>query len=62
MTVDRFYKAPLIFGKDNAIAQSLIYGQTLGEENQPNRYLSTDEERESIRKGLEKMDIVIPGN
>lgn len=62
MTVDRFYKAPLIFGKDNAIAQSLIYGHTLGEENQPNRYLSTDEERESIRKGLEKMNIVIPGN
>lgn len=62
INIDRFYKAPLIFGKDTAIAQSLIYGHTLSEENQPSRYLSTEEERQNIRKSLEKMNLVIPEN
>lgn len=56
------YRAPLIFGKDSSLAQSLIYGQHLSYENQPSQYISGDAERDSIRKSLEKMNIVVPEN
>ena len=62
IVIDSEYHAPLIFGKDTTVAQSLIYGQPLSFENQPNSYLSGEDERSSIRKSLEKMNIVVPEN
>lgn len=35
MIITEDYKAPLIYGKDAATAQSLIYGQVLPQQNQP---------------------------
>lgn len=62
IVIDDTYRAPLIFGKDATVAQSLIYGQRLSFENQPSSYLSGEDERTSIRKSLEKMNIVVPEN
>lgn len=56
------YRAPLIFGKDAAVAQSLIYGQPLSYENQPDYYFSGETEQMSIRKSLQKMNIEVSDN
>ncbi len=56
------YQAPLIFGKDATVAQTLIYGQPLSYENQPNIYFSGEEEQASIRKSLQKMNVEVTAN
>lgn len=58
--VDSNYRAPLIFGKDKTVAQTLIYGQPLNPENQPEGYISLEKEQEATRNALEKMNIVVP--
>ena len=54
------YQAPRIFGKDTSTAQSLIYGRSLGLENQPLDYIPTAQEKEIVREGLQKLNIVVP--
>lgn len=56
------YRAPLIFGKDASVAQTLIYGQPLAYENQPDNYFSGEFEQANIRKSLQKMNIEVPEN
>ena len=56
------YQAPLIFGKDATVAQTLISGQPLSYENQPNIYFSGEEEQASIRKSLQKMNVEVTAN
>ena len=51
------YRAPLIFGKDKTLAESLIYGHKLNLENQDDLYEA--EERDSIRRSLQKMNIMV---
>ena len=58
--VDSSYKAPLIFGKDNALAQTLIYGHQLSPENQPSTYISSEKEQEIVREALAKLNIRVP--
>lgn len=61
IVIDRDYVAPKIYGKDKALAQSLIYGQQL-----PYYEMTTyqnpefESEEEVIRKALTKHKIVIP--
>ena len=45
------YQAPRIFGKDTSTAQSLIYGRSLGLENQPLDYIPTAQEKEIVFHG-----------
>ena len=58
--VDSSYKAPLIFGKDSALAQTLIYGHQLSPENQPSTYISSEKEQEIVREALAKLNIRVP--
>ena len=51
------YRVPLIFGKDNTLAQTLIYGHQLNMDNQEDLYEA--EERDSIRRSLQKMNIMV---
>lgn len=51
------YKTPLIFGKDQTLAQTLIYGQTL--DNQFS--FDEEEQKNSIKRSLEKMNIFVGG-
>ncbi len=53
------YVAPKIFGKDTSTAQTLIYGYPLSLENQPLDYVPSDKEKEIVKQGLEKLNIVI---
>lgn len=55
--ISETYRAPLIFGKDKTLAESLIYGHKLNLENQEDLYEA--EERDSIRRSLQKMNIMI---
>lgn len=58
---DSSYKAPLIFGKDRILAQTLIYSSELPPENQhESSELSGAQEAELIRAGLARYKIVIP--
>lgn len=54
------YVAPRIFGKDTTTAQTLIYGHPLGLENQPLDYIPNAQEKEIVKEGLQKLNIVIP--
>lgn len=54
------YRAPLIYGKDAATAQILIFGQVLPVENQPYDYNNIEKEREVINEELKALNIVIP--
>ena len=54
------YIAPRMFGKDTSTAQTLIYGYPLSLENQPLDYVPNDKEKEIIKQGLQKLNIVIP--
>lgn len=58
--IDSSYKAPLIFGKDKVLAQSLIYGHPLNPENQPESYISYETEQEITRDALSKINIRVP--
>ena len=53
------YVAPKIFGKDTSTAQTLIYGYPLSLENQPLDYVPSDKEKEIVKQGLEKLNIVV---
>lgn len=57
---DSSYQAPRIFGKSASTAQTLIYGHPLGLENQPLDYIPSAQEREIIKEGLQKLNIVVP--
>lgn len=52
--------APRIFGKDRTTAQTLIYGRPLGLESQPLDYIPGAQEKEIVKEGLQKLNIVIP--
>ncbi len=54
------YQAPHIFGKDTNTAQTLIYGRPLGLESQPLDYVPGAQEREIVKEGLKKLNIVVP--
>ncbi len=54
------YQAPRIFGKDTTTAQTLIYGRPLGLESQPLDYVSGSQEKEIVKEGLKKLNIVVP--
>ena len=54
------YKAPLIFGKDTALAQKQIFGFELDPQNQPMTYLSPEEDAQITRESLAKLRIVLP--
>lgn len=58
--IDDSYQAPLIYGKDAATAQILIFGQILPMGNQPYDYNSTEREHQAISNELRSMNIVIP--
>ena len=57
MDITDTYRAPLIFGKDQTLAQTLIYGHQLNMVNQDDLYEA--EERDSIRRSLQKMNIMV---
>lgn len=58
--IDSSYRAPLIFGKDRTSAQTLIYGYPLSPENQPEAYISFEQEQEITRDALAKLNIRVP--
>lgn len=58
--VDSSYQAPRFFGKSASTAQTLIYGHPLSLENQPLDYIPSAQEREIIKDGLQKLNIVVP--
>lgn len=60
INIDSLYKAPLIFGKDKILAQTLIYGRQLNPENQPESYISYEQEQEITRDALSKINIRVP--
>lgn len=60
VNIDSSYRAPLIYGKDNATAQILIYGEVLPIENQGIRFRDPESERQAVNKELRQMGIVIP--
>lgn len=59
VTIDSYYRAPRIFGKDPSLAQIVIYGQVLPEENQ-SVYADDDErDQEAADEQLRAMGIYI---
>ena len=60
LEIDSLYRAPLIFGKDRTTAQTLIYGHPLSPENQPEAYISFEQEQEITRDALAKLNIRVP--
>ncbi len=58
--IDSYYRAPLIYGKDNTTAQLMIYGQVLPIENQAQRFRDPEAERAAVAEELRAMNIVIP--
>lgn len=61
IVVDRDYIAPKIYGKDKALAQSLIYGEHLPDYEMPTyQSFENETEEEIVRKALAKHRIVIP--
>ena len=57
INITETYRSPLIFGKDKTLAESLIYGHQLNLANQQDLYEA--EERDSIRRSLQKMNIMV---
>ena len=57
LIIDNTFQAPLIFGKDNTLAQTLIFGHQLDVENY--NMFSQEEERERIRRSLQKLNIMV---
>lgn len=53
------YRVPFIFGKDTTLAQTLIYGHRLNLNGQSDLYNAEEEERDSIRRSLQKMNIMV---
>ena len=56
ISLDNVYRAPLIFGKDNALAQTLIYGHRISPSDS---FDLQQEERDNIRRSLQKMNIMV---
>ena len=58
--IDSTYKAPLIFGKNTALAQEQIFGHELDVQHQPVNYLSPEEDAQITRESLARLHIVLP--
>lgn len=59
IVLDSSYRVPLIFGKDTNLAQTLIYGHQLDMNNADGLYNPEEEERERIRRSLQKLNIMV---
>ena len=57
--IDQDYTAPIIYGKDKALAQVIIYGQILPEEIHANSSLEGEHDQEAANEQLRAMGIYI---
>lgn len=60
IVIDENYRAPRIFGKDKALAQTMIYGYQLNPENQPLGYIPAAQEHQIVKDALKNYNVVIP--
>lgn len=57
LIIDSDYKSPKIYGKDSSLAQIIIYGQVLPDENQAGSFDNSLEDQKAVAEQLKAMGI-----